>query len=112
MFELEAVSDQLRLTGTEEDEVEQRRSWYFDCAVPVTCSGSTWNYTVPGQTVNITNIVVHEQEWGVDVNVTLAEGVLVYEDTAFAEAVSRLLGRQVDFTEQGQQDAGLVSLEV
>ena len=74
-----------------------------------------WGYTQAGDTVTITGINVHEEEYDGEVyysvNAQLAEERIVYTDAAFADAVSRLLNMQVDYTEQGMQDEGLVSLE-
>lgn len=112
MFDANAVSKQLKLVAVEQDTVEEVTHHRYECAVQVQCSGSTWNYTQPGQTVTVTGITVTETEWGSDVTVQLAEQQqLVYEDAAFAAAVSSLLGMTVDYTEQGMQDLGLVSME-
>lgn len=112
MFDANAVSKQLTLVAVEQDTVEEVTHYIYGCAVQVQCSGSTWNYTQPGQTVTVVGITVHETEWGLDVSVRLLEEQqLVYEDAAFAAAVSSLLGMTVDYTEQGMQDMGLVSME-
>jgi hypothetical protein len=112
MFDANAVSEQLKLVAVERDTVEEVQHHRYECAVQVQCSGSTWNYTQPGQWVTVAGITVTETEWGVDVSVRLAEAQqLVYEDAAFAAAVSSLLNLTVDYTEQGMQDFGLVSME-
>jgi len=73
------------------------------------------SYTQAGEQVTITAINVHAEEYDGEVyysvNAQLAEERVVYTDDSFADAVSRLLNMQVDYTEQGMQDEGLVSLE-
>jgi len=114
MFNAQNVNAALTLTETLVD--EEQTSYYFACNETVQLAGeSLWGYTSAGETVTITGINVHEETYDGDtyysVNAQLAEERIVYTDASFADAVSSLLNMQVDYTEQGMQDEGLVSLE-
>jgi Fe-S cluster assembly iron-binding protein IscA len=116
MFDANAVSKSLTLvnTVTNEDTV----SYNFSCNEQITCSGAqySWGYTADGDVVAVTGINVHETKYDDDefctVNVVLEnDEQMVYTDKAFANAISALLNMNVDYTEQGMQDYGLVSME-
>jgi hypothetical protein len=114
MFNARNVNAALTLVETVAD--EEQKTYCFACNETVTLSGdSLWGYTSAEEQVTITAINVHEEQYDGDtyysVNAQLAEERIVYTDAAFADAVSRLLNMQVDYTEQGMQDEGLVSLE-
>jgi len=114
MFNAQNVNAALTLTETLVD--EEQTSYYFACNETVQLAGdSLWGYTSAGETVTITGINVHAETYDGDtyysVNAQLAEERIVYTDASFADAVSKLLNMQVDYTEQGMQDEGLVSLE-
>jgi hypothetical protein len=116
MFDANAVSKSLTLvnTVTNEDTV----SYNFSCNEQITCSGAqySWGYTADGDVLTVTGINVHETKYDDDeyctVNVVLEnDEQIVYTDKAFANAISALLNMNVDYTEQGMQDYGLVSME-
>ena len=114
MFNANNVNTALTLVETAHD--EGYTTYCFTCNETVTLGGdSLWGYTQADETVTITAINVHEEQYDdytyYSVNVQLAEERVVYTDDAFADAVSCLLNMQVDYTEQGMQDEGLVSLE-
>jgi hypothetical protein len=110
MFNANAVSNALTLANTVQD--DEQTSYYYTCNEQVTCGGETlWGYTQAGEVLTVTGIAVHVREDYCDVNVTLAEERVVYTDAVFAQAVSALLNMQVDYTEQGMQDYGHVSME-
>ena len=116
MFNAQNVNAKLTLTNTVCE--DSNTSYYFACNEQVTLAGdSFWGYTQAGDVITVTSINVHERDYEdgevyYDVNVTLAEGRLVYEDDALTEAVSNLLNTEVDYTEQGLQDYGTVSMEL
>ena len=114
MFNAKNVNTALTLVDTVAD--EEQTSYCFACNETVTLAGEDlWGYTQAGEQVTITAINVHAEEYDGEVyysvNAQLAEERVVYTDAAFADAVSNLLNMQVDYTEQGMQDEGLVSLE-
>jgi hypothetical protein len=116
MFNVNAVSKSLTLVNTVVD--EDTVSYSFSCNEQVTCSGAqfSWDYTADGDVVTVTGINVHVTKDDDDeyytVNATLADDEqMVYTDEAFANAISALLNMDVDYTEQGMQDYGLVSME-
>ena len=114
MFNAKNVNAALTLVETIVD--EERTSYCYACNETVKLNGdSLWGYTQAGDTVTITAINVHEEQYNdytyYSVNAHLAEERIVYTDASFADAVSTLLNMQVDYTEQGMQDEGLVSLE-
>jgi hypothetical protein len=91
--------------------------------------GTNTNYTVQGSValaldsiwdydgkvdVNVTNIQVYkhtDSDCNLDVNVTHDAAWNIYTDSGFEYAISKLLGFDVMFTEQGMQDNGLASME-
>ena len=114
MFNAKNVNTALTLVETAHD--EGYTTYCFTCNETVTLAGEDlWGYTQAGEQVTITGINVHAEEYDGEmyysVNAQLAEERVVYTDDAFADAVSNLLNMQVDYTEQGMQDEGLVSLE-
>jgi hypothetical protein len=114
MFNAQNVNAALTLVETVAD--TEQTSYFYACNVPVELAGdSLWGYTSAGDAVTIVGINVHEEQYDGDtyysVYAQLAEERVVYTDDSFAEAVSRLLNMPVDYTEQGMQDEGLVSLE-
>ena len=114
MFNAQNVNSALTLVETVAD--EGQTTYCFACNETVALSGdSLWGYTKAGEQVTITGINVHAEEYDGDtyymVYAQLAEERVVYTDDSFADAVSNLLNMQVDYTEQGMQDEGLVSLE-
>ena len=78
---------------------------------------SIWGYTGPS-TVNVTGVQVVETTYAdapadtyTLVNVTHNATWEIYTDSAFENAISKLLGFAVCFTEQGMQDNNYASLE-
>ena len=78
---------------------------------------SIWGYTGPS-TVDVSAIQVIESTYADEpadtytlVNVTHNTTWDIYTDSAFANAISSVLGFAVQFTEQGMQDDGYASLE-
>ena len=114
MFNANNVNTALTLVETVVD--EDVTTYAFSCNETVELAGeSLWGYTSAGERVTITGINVHAETYDDEVYymvyAQLAEERIVYTDSAFAEAVSNLLNMCVDYTEQGMQDEGLVSLE-
>jgi hypothetical protein len=114
MFNAQNVNTALTLVETIAD--EEQTTYCFACNETVALAGeSLWGYTQAGEQVTIVGINVHEEQYDGEVyysvNAQLAEERIVYTDDSFADAVSNLLNMQVDYTEQGMQDEGLVSLE-
>jgi len=115
MFNTNTVNAKLTLKETVQ--LDEDTSYYFVCNEQVKCSGAqySWDYTAEGDAVTVTGINVHERNYDgetyYDINATLAEERIVYTDEAFAQAISSLLNMEVDYTEQGMQDYGLVSME-
>ena len=78
---------------------------------------SIWGYTGPN-TVDVSAIQVVESTYAdepaetyTSVNVTHNTTWDIYTDSAFENAISKLLGFAVSFTEQGMQDDNYASLE-
>ena len=77
---------------------------------------SIWGYTGPS-TVDVSAIQVIESVYADDnttstlVNVTHNTTWDIYTDSAFENAISKVLGFAVSFTEQGMQDNNYASLE-
>ena len=77
---------------------------------------SIWGYTGPS-TVDVSAIQVVETVYTDDnttstlVNVTHNTTWDIYTDSAFENAISKVLGFAVSFTEQGMQDNNYASLE-
>ena len=74
---------------------------------------SIWNYT-GSDTVAVKSIDVFEDiaDGYVNVNVEHDTTWNIYTDSGFENAISKLLGYDVTFTEQGMQDNGYASMEV
>jgi hypothetical protein len=111
MFNVNAVSNKITLVNTVND--DDITSYYFSCNEAVVCSGAeySWGYTKNGDVVIVTGINVHDNGDYCDVNVVVADERVVYMDDAFNAAISAMLNMEVDYTEQGMQDYGLVSME-
>lgn len=110
MFNANNVNAALQLVNTATD--EGHTAYTFSCNLQVICAGETlWGYTNAGDTVTVTAITVLDNGDYCDIYVQLDEAVIVYTDTAFAQVISNVLGVAVDYTEQGMQDDGLVSME-
>ena len=118
------VSDKLTLVGvTQEDDTTNTE---YKCNVDVQLAGdSIWDCEI--EAVTITKINISETDWGDgDTSIHIAvcydvdgeDGADVegswrlYTDNGFSDAVSALLGTDVDFTEQGMQDDGYASMEL
>jgi len=118
------VSDKLTLVGvTQEDDTTYTE---YKCNVDVQLAGdSIWDCEI--EAVTITKINISETDWGDgDTSIHIAvcydvdgeDGADVegswrlYTDNGFSDAVSALLGTDVDFTEQGMQDDGYASMEL
>ena len=78
---------------------------------------SIWGYTGPS-TVEVTGVQVIETTYADEpadtytlVNVTHNTTWDIYTDSAFENAISKLVGFAVQFTEQGMQDDNYASLE-
>jgi len=119
------VSDKLTLVSTEvEDDMLLTD---YKCNVEVQLAGdSIWDCEI--ERVTITGIHISETfdededdistHIGVTYDVDGVDGSEVegswrlYTDNGFSDAVSALLGTDVDFTEQGMQDDGYASMEL
>jgi hypothetical protein len=88
----------------------------YDCDVIVECDGSSiWGDTA-GHSVRVTHIDVIDITYDDGyttrmVNVTHNSDMEIYTDNGFEVAVSKLLGFDVVFTEEGMQDVGYASME-
>jgi len=93
---------------------------HYTCNESVVLAGdSIWDCTLTE--VTVTDIVVTEFDGFNSINVYYdVDGVdgtevedswRMYTDTGFESAISRLLGYEVSFTEQGMQDNGIASME-
>ena len=119
------VSDKLTFAHT--DTSEDSISTTYDCNVEVQLAGdSIWDCEL--QAVTITGVHISETfdedegdvsiHIGVTYEVDGEDGAEVegswrlYTDNGFSDAVSELLGTDVDFTEQGMQDDGYASMEL
>ena len=119
------VNSKLTLVSTEvEDDTLQTD---YKCNVEVQLAGdSIWDCEL--QAVTITGVHISETfdedegdvsiHIGVTYEVDGEDGAEVegswrlYTDNGFSDAVSELLGTDVDFTEQGMQDDGYASMEL
>ena len=117
------VSDKLTLVSTEvEDDMLLTD---YKCNVEVQLAGdSIWDCEL--QAVTITGVHISETFEDDDVSIHIGvtyevdgeDGAEVegswrlYTDNGFSDAVSELLGTDVDFTEQGMQDDGYASMEL
>jgi len=119
------VSDKLTLASTEVDDNTLNTS--YKCNVDVQLAGdSIWDCEI--ERVTITGIHISETfdeddgdvyaHIGVTYEVDGEDGAEVegswrlYTDNGFSDAVSELLGTEVDYTEQGMQDDGYASMEL
>ena len=82
------------------------RAYYYSCNYTVDCESGIVNI----EGVNIFN-TLYEGKYIAEVHV-IHNVDYVYGDRAFEEAVSKLLGFAVMFTEAGMQDEGLASMEL
>jgi hypothetical protein len=71
---------------------------------------SIWNYKGP-QTVTVTDIAVHEDEDYKMIDVAHDTTWEIYTDSGFESAISKVLGYDVTFTEQGMQQDNYASME-
>jgi hypothetical protein len=71
---------------------------------------SIWDYKGP-QTVTVSDIAVYEDEDYKMIEVAHDTSWEIYTDTGFEAAISRALGYDVTFTEQGMQQNGMASME-
>ena len=85
---------------------EACRAYYYSCNYTVDCESGIVNI----EGVNIFN-TLYEGKYIAEVHV-IHNVDYVYGDRAFEEAVSKLLGFAVMFTEAGMQDEGLASMEL
>lgn len=71
---------------------------------------SIWGYMGP-QTVTVSDIAVHEDEDYKMIDVVHDTTWEIYTDSGFEAAISKALGYEVQFTEQGMQQNGMASME-
>ena len=116
------VSDKLTLASTDTD--TDSISTTYDCNVEVQLAGdSAWDCEL--EAVTVTSIHIHEsfdEDGDSSIHITVCYNVdgdaeyegswRLYTDTGFEEAISKLLGTQVFFTEQGMQEDGYASMEL
>ena len=117
------VSDLLTLAAT--DTSEDSVSTTYDCNVEVQLAGdSIWDCEL--EAVTVTSVHIHETWWDEDedssIHITVCYNVdgdtdvegswRLYTDTGFSDAISKLLGTDVAFTEQGMQDNNYASMEL
>jgi hypothetical protein len=117
------VSDKLTLASTEVE--DNMLLTDYKCNVEVQLAGdSIWDCEL--QAVTITGVHISETFEDDDVSIHIGvtyevdgeDGAEVegswrlYTDNGFSDAVSELLGTDVDFTEQGMQDDGYASMEL
>ena len=77
----------------------------------VTLAGdSIWGYKGP-QTVTVSDIAVLEYEDYKMIEVAHDTTWEIYTDSGFEAAISKALGYEVQFTEQGMQQNGMASME-
>mgnify|MGYP003351059447 FL=1 len=124
------VSDKLTLVSVETD--DDVRTTHYCCDVQVELAGdSLWDCELTdADDIRIKNIYVNEgvqedtDEYdgnigyrSVNVYYTVngedyaEESWRIYTDTGFERAVSKLLGEEIYFTEQGMQEDGYASME-
>ena len=72
---------------------------------------SIWNYEGPN-TVTVTDISVFDDDGYTSISVEHDTTWNIYTDTGFESAISKVLGYDVMFTEQGMQDDGIASMEL
>ena len=71
---------------------------------------SIWGYEGP-QTVTVSEIAVYEDEDYKMIDVVHDTTWEIYTDSGFEAAISKALGYEVQFTEQGMQQNGMASME-
>jgi beta-mannanase len=71
---------------------------------------SIWDYKGP-QTVTVTDISVYKDEDYTSVEVAHDTTWNIYTDSGFESAISKVLGYDVTFTEQGMQQDNYASME-
>lgn len=91
-------------------------TYNFDCDFVAQCDGSSiWEDTNNKQ-VRVTGISVTHNVYddciGTSVSVQHDSNWEIYTDRGFEAAISKVLGFDVQFTEQGMQDDELASLEL
>ena len=82
--------------------------------ITVTLAGdSIWGYTGP-KTVTVTDISTYTDEDMGYTSVEVEHNTTwdIYTDTGFESAISKVLGYDVQFTEQGMQQDGIASMEL
>ena len=72
---------------------------------------SIWGYKGP-QTVSVSDIAVYEDEDYKMIDVVHDTTWEIYTDSGFEAAISKALGYDVTFTEQGMQQDGVASMEL
>ena len=72
---------------------------------------SIWGYEGP-QTVTVSDIAVYEDEDYKMIDVAHDTTWEIYTDSGFEAAISKALGYEVQFTEQGMQQDGYASMEL
>ena len=87
----------------------------FDCDFIAECDGtSIWSDT-NGKLVRVTGITVthnsYDDSIGTHISVQHDSNWEIYTDEGFEAAISKALGFDVQFTEQGMQDDNLASME-
>jgi hypothetical protein len=116
------VSNKLTLVGVTKEGDDTFTE--YKCNRTVVLAGdSIWDCAL--KTVCITGIHITETQWNDDedcdidstihISVTHTGGKdswRLYTDTGFAYVVSKLLGCDVSYTEQGMQDDGVASMEL
>ena len=116
------VSNKLTLATTDTD--TDSISTTYDCNVLVQLAGdSIWDCEI--EAVTVTSIHIHEnfdEDGDSSIHITVCYNVdgdaeyegswRMYTDSGFSDAISALLGTDVDFTEQGMQDDGYASMEL
>lgn len=109
------MNSKITLTATETNDDET--IYRYDCDFIVKLAGdSIWDCKI--KSVKVTGITVIDTDWDGEivrmVNVEHdgeEESWRMYTDTGFEAAISKVLGFDVSFTEQGMQEDGLASLE-
>jgi hypothetical protein len=91
-------------------------TYSFDCDFVADCDGSSIWEDTNGKKVRVTGISVthnvYDDEFGTSVYVTHDSNWEIYTDRGFETAISKVLGFDVQFTEQGMQDDEYASLEL
>ena len=91
-------------------------TYSFDCDFVAQCDGSSIWENTEGKQVRVTGISVthnvYDDSIGTSVYVTRDSNWEIYTDRGFETAISKVLGFDVQFTEQGMQDDELASLEL